>query len=191
MIAIPVALTILRLLLGPLAMALALLHVTRIAFAPLLIAGMLSDILDGVLARKLGVVRPWMRRLDSITDLVFYLCIFASTWIVAPDVVRRSTLPLSLLLASETVCCLISFFRFGVFPATHCYSAKIYGLAIFAAFLSVLAFSAGPRAFVILAAVGLTANAEIAAILLTSRVAPVDVLSIFTQPREPDGSSGS
>jgi len=191
MLAIPVALTLLRLLLGPLAIALALMHAPRILFAPLLIVGMLSDVLDGVVARKLGVARPWLRRLDSITDLAFYLCIFAGTWIVTPEVVKRSILPLSLLLASEAVCYLVSFFRFGVSPATHSYSAKIYGLAIFAAFTGVLAFGAGPRAFAILAAVGLMANAEILAILLTSRVAPVDVPSIFSRSREPEEPFGS
>ncbi len=191
MIAIPVALTLLRLLLGPLAIALALMHAPRMLFAPLLIVGMLSDVLDGVVARKLGVVRPWMRRLDSITDLAFYLCIFASTWIVTPEVVKQSVFPLSLLLASEAVCYLASFFRFGVFPATHSYLAKIYGLAIFAAFTSVLAFGAGPRAFIVLAAIGLTANAEIFAILVTSRTAPVDVGSIFSRSRESEEPFGS
>ena len=146
---------------------------------------MLSDILDGVIARKLGVVSPWLRRFDSATDIIFYACIFVTACLVARDVVWKAIIPLSLLAASEVVCVAVSFIRFGSLASIHSYSAKIYGLVIFAAFLGVLAFHLGPWVFFILAAVGIIANAEALLILLLSRSTPVDVLSVFHLKRKP------
>ncbi|MDQ2866843.1 MAG: CDP-alcohol phosphatidyltransferase family protein [Verrucomicrobiota bacterium] len=179
MIAIPLTLTFLRLALGPLAIVLACAHAPRMIFAPLLLAGMLSDIFDGVLARKFGVVRPWLRRFDSATDIIYYLCIFVATWLVAGAVLRASWLYLALIIGSEALCLIVSWMRFGVMPATHCYSAKIYGLALCGVFVAVLAFGAGATAFAILAIFALVANAEVIAVLLLAREAPVDVPTVF------------
>ena len=48
-------------------------------FGLCLIAAFLSDVFDGILARRLGVATPTLRRLDSIADSVFYLAaVFAA-----------------------------------------------------------------------------------------------------------------
>jgi CDP-diacylglycerol--glycerol-3-phosphate 3-phosphatidyltransferase len=162
-----------------LAIFFALTHQPHLIYAPLLLLGTLSDIFDGVIARRLGVAHPWLRRFDSATDIVFYSCIFVTTCLVAGDVVRSTIIPLSLLVTSEAACLVIGLVRFGSLPAVHSYSAKIYGLAIFLAFVGVLAFDFGSWAFFVLAIIALIANAEIIAILLLSRNVPVDVLSVF------------
>lgn len=177
-VALPLGLTTLRLFLGPVAIAIALADQPRWWYAPLLLIATLSDIFDGVIARKLGVSYAWLRRFDSITDVIFYACVFAATCIVAPAVVRMSFIPLALLAASELGCIAVSFLRFRVFPSVHAYSAKIYGLVLFAALLAVLAFDVGAWCFYILTAVGLLANAEEITILVLSKRAPVDVLSL-------------
>jgi CDP-diacylglycerol--glycerol-3-phosphate 3-phosphatidyltransferase len=64
---LPFALTTLRLLLGPLALVVAFCHWPRLIFLPLLVTGTLSDIFDGILARRYGVATPALRRYDSIT----------------------------------------------------------------------------------------------------------------------------
>jgi CDP-diacylglycerol--glycerol-3-phosphate 3-phosphatidyltransferase len=184
MIAIPIGLTLVRLLLGPLAIAFALTNQPHFVYAPLLLIGMLSDIFDGVLARRFGVSRPWLRRFDSATDIFYYLCVFITTCLVAGDVVLRAIIPLILLIVSEVTCLVVSFVRFGSLAAIHCYSAKVYGLAIFAAFFAVLGLGFGSWVFFVLAIVALIANAEAMIILLRSRTAPVDVLSIFHLKRE-------
>ena len=70
---LPFALTTLRLLLGPIALACAWTGVARLFFVPILVCGTLSDIFDGVLARRFGIATPGLRRYDSITDVVYYL----------------------------------------------------------------------------------------------------------------------
>lgn len=66
-----------RLLLGPIALACALTNVPRWIYLPILVAGTLSDIYDGILARSFGVATPALRRYDSVTDVIYYLFILA------------------------------------------------------------------------------------------------------------------
>jgi phosphatidylglycerophosphate synthase len=176
---IPLLLTVLRLFLGQLAVIMALGGAQRKLFGPVLLAGMLSDYFDGVAARRLGVSTTWLRRFDSMADVLFYACVLCATWIVSSDVVVRGVLPLGLLLISEFLCIGVSLVRFRKLPATHCYSAKAYGLTLFLAFMAVLSCGYGHQIFWVTCVVGLLANAEVIAILLVSRRPPVDVPSIF------------
>lgn len=178
--AIPLSLTFLRLLLAPLVLWWTWAGAPRGGYAVVLTIGFLSDYFDGVLARRLGVVRPWLRRLDSATDLVFYLCVFVAAASLEPLEVRRAAPGIVLLLLSETACITISLWRFGVFPATHCYSAKLYGLVVWIVLLGVLAFGWGARAIWGLTVIGLVANLEVILILLHSTTPPVDVPSFWT-----------
>ena len=73
----PFALTTLRLLLGPIALACALTGITRFVYLPILIAATLSEIFDGILARIFGVATPALRRDGSITAAFISP---ASTW---------------------------------------------------------------------------------------------------------------
>jgi len=178
--AIPLALTILRLLLGPVAILLALTHSPRLSFAPLLLLGFLSDIFDGVLARRFGVAWPWLRRFDSLTDVIYYLCIFGATCLVARPVLREGLVGIALLFGSEVICHLVSWTRFRTMPATHCFSAKVYGIFLFLTFVGVLAFQTGAWVLIVLTIVGLVANAEVVAVLLLSTHPPIDVPGVFT-----------
>ena len=58
MIAIPLGLTLLRLLLGPAVVALALWEVDRRIFLPVLAVGLYTDLFDGIMARRFGVSHP-------------------------------------------------------------------------------------------------------------------------------------
>ena len=64
---LPFALTTLRLLLGPIALACAGMGAARLVFVPILVCGTLSDIFDGVLARRFGIATPALRRYDTET----------------------------------------------------------------------------------------------------------------------------
>jgi CDP-diacylglycerol--glycerol-3-phosphate 3-phosphatidyltransferase len=145
----------------------------------IVVTGILSDIFDGILARRLGVSTPALRRYDSVTDLIFWLCILAATWRVAPEVIRPNGPQLMVLLASEVVCMAASLLRFRRFPATHSYLAKAYGVAL--AIVFILLLGAGGPAWLVpgLVMLGLAANAEVLAILLLSETAPVDVPTFF------------
>jgi CDP-diacylglycerol---glycerol-3-phosphate 3-phosphatidyltransferase len=176
---IPIALTTLRLLLGPIAVLCAFSGVTRMVYLPILVTGTLSDIFDGILARRFGVSTSWLRRYDSVTDVIYYLFILAVALILCRPVILASKFPLSLLLASEVIVVLVSYARFGKYPATHSYLAKFYGLCLLAVVVALLVFNASSWVIVALAAVALVTNAEILAIQLLAKSQPVDVPGIF------------
>ncbi len=177
---LPALLTTLRLLLGPLMLAFAFAGTTRWVFAPMLIIGTLSDIYDGILARRFGVSTPALRRYDSGTDVVYYIFVFASAWLLCRDKITNHWGAIGILVFSEIASILTSFLRFHRFPATHSYLAKLYGLALLACFLGLLAFDAPGWTIDALAVTGLLANLEIVAILLISSSPPVDVKSVLT-----------
>ena len=176
---LPFALTTLRLLLGSVALICALTGFSRWICLPLLVAGTLSDIFDGILARRFGVATPWLRRYDSITDVVYYLFILGAAWILCRPVIAQNWLWLALILSSEALVILICFGKFGKYPATHSWLAKFYGLCLLGGLIALLVFNAGSWAILALAAVALVTNTEIIAIHLLLDRPPVDVKSIF------------
>src|SRR5271169_534974 len=100
---LPFALTTLRLLLGPIALACALTNVPRWIYLPILITATLSDIYDGILARRFGVATPALRRYDSIADVIYYLFILAVAWRLCQPVVTANLWLIGLMLMSEAV----------------------------------------------------------------------------------------
>jgi CDP-diacylglycerol--glycerol-3-phosphate 3-phosphatidyltransferase len=180
---IPFLLTTLRLLLGPAALACALTGVPRAVFLPILVAGTLSDIFDGIIARRLGVATPALRRYDSTTDLIYYLFILAATWVVCRPVVELTWWLIALILISEALAIGVCQFKFGKYPATHSYLAKFYGLCLLGGLIALLAFNAGAWVVIVLTIVALVANTEIIALHLLMDQPPVDVKSIFRRPR--------
>jgi len=180
---LPFALTTLRLLLGPIALACALAGVTRFVYLPILIAATLSDIFDGILARKFGVATPALRRYDSITDMIYYLFILAAAWLLCKPVIAGNLWLIALMLLSEAACILICLARFGKFPATHSFLAKFYGLCLLGCLIALLVFNAGSWAIIALAVVALVTNSEIMAMHLIASSPPVDVPCIFALPK--------
>lgn len=180
---LPFALTTLRLLLGPVALVGALAGIPRWIYLPLLVAGTLSDIFDGILARRLGVATPALRRYDSITDVIYYLFVLGALWILCRAVIIQNWICLALILSSEAAVILVCFAKFGTYPATHSYLAKFYGLCLLGGLIALLVFNASGWAIISLAAVALTANVEIIAIHVLMKTPPVDVKSIFRIPK--------
>ena len=180
---IPIALTTFRLLLGPFALACALKGVARIVYLPILVLGTLSDIFDGVLARRFRVATSFLRRYDSITDVVYYLFILVVVLILSPQVLKRTWWAIVIMLASEAACVLVSWVRFGKYPAAHTYLAKFYGLALLGGLVALLVFNASDWVIIAVMVVSLVANAEIIAVHLAADTPPLDVSSIFAQHR--------
>jgi phosphatidylglycerophosphate synthase len=128
-VALPLGLTLFRLALGPVMVLVAWVEPDA---GPWLAAGLvpaiLSDLFDGIVARRRGVATPALRRLDSQTDLVFWLCVLGCIAILHPAVVRRHGYLIVVLLALEGSVYAISFARFGREPCTHAYSARVWGV---------------------------------------------------------------
>jgi CDP-diacylglycerol--glycerol-3-phosphate 3-phosphatidyltransferase len=174
---LPAALTTYRLLLGPAAILGAWYHAPVGIYAVILITGILSDIFDGVIARKLGVATVLLRRYDSTVDLVFYLCILGTATLLHPTAIREHLPAILVILGSELMCILVSLIRFQCMPGTHSYLAKFYGIVLFTCFFLLLVWGISDVIFAVAAGVAVITNGEVVLILLLSPVAPVDITS--------------
>jgi CDP-diacylglycerol---glycerol-3-phosphate 3-phosphatidyltransferase len=180
---LPFLLTTFRLILGPVAVLCALLGAPRIVYLPILVAGTLSDIFDGILARRLHVATPFLRRYDSVTDVIYYLFLLAVVWRLCAPVVSKTLWAIVILLISEAACIAVSFARFGRYPAAHTYLAKFYGLALLAAVTALLVFNASAWVIVALMIIAVVTNAEILIIHFAVKSPPVDITSVFALRR--------
>ena len=64
----------------------------------LITAGLLSDIFDGIIARRLGVSTQHLRRLDSTIDQFFWLCILAAAYIIQPEFFKDNVIKIGIIL---------------------------------------------------------------------------------------------
>jgi phosphatidylglycerophosphate synthase len=138
--AVPKALTWLRIALGPGVILLALLWPHPEAFAACLIAAFLSDVFDGILARRLGVATADLRRLDSIADTIFYICALLVIWLLHPTAILKNSGLILILLGLEIARYVFDFWKFKREASYHMWSSKVWGVALFLGFLSVLVF---------------------------------------------------
>jgi phosphatidylglycerophosphate synthase len=100
---IPIALTALRFALGPVVLALAFYRPVPNAFAACLLLAVFSDYFDGVIARRLGIATPNLRRLDSLADSVFYISALGAAWHLHSTLLQPHLVALSYLLALEII----------------------------------------------------------------------------------------
>jgi phosphatidylglycerophosphate synthase len=52
------------------------------------LVALVSDIYDGILARRWGTETPVLRVSDSIADTIFYLGVVGALWLREPEVIR-------------------------------------------------------------------------------------------------------
>jgi CDP-diacylglycerol--glycerol-3-phosphate 3-phosphatidyltransferase len=157
---VPLFLTLLRAALAPVMVTMAIAHAPPAGFAVCLLVAFLSDVFDGKIARRLGVATPFLRRLDSIADTVFYVAATYCVWLLRPDVILGHATSLLLLLGLEASRYVFDFLKFKKEASYHMWSSKLWGLALFVAFFSILVFSNAGIAVSCAIYLGLLADAE-------------------------------
>jgi CDP-diacylglycerol--glycerol-3-phosphate 3-phosphatidyltransferase len=167
--AIPLLLTSLRIALAPVVVLLALRWPAEIAFAICLIAAFLSDVFDGIIARRLDIATPGLRRLDSAADTIFYLAAVFAVWHLHPAAITERLVPLVVLAVLELARYAFDFAKFGREASYHMWSSKAWGVALFVGFFSVLVFDASGWAVSLAVYLGILADVEGLAISLALR----------------------
>ncbi len=104
----------------------------------LLFLGLLSDVLDGIIARKQNSSSAKMRRLDSQTDMIFWLSAGFTAWFIWPRVIGNNSFVIWILLGMEAACYAVSIIKFGRETCTHAYLSKFWGLTLLAAFTDLI-----------------------------------------------------
>ncbi|MBI4784564.1 MAG: CDP-alcohol phosphatidyltransferase family protein [Oscillatoriophycideae cyanobacterium NC_groundwater_1537_Pr4_S-0.65um_50_18] len=100
----------------------------------------LSDIFDGIIARRLGSSSVELRQADSWADVSLYLCIAVSTWLIYPGAIAQFQFPLLMAIAAQTTLFAVSLIKFGKFPSYHTYTAKAWGISLFIAVVGLFGF---------------------------------------------------
>ena len=93
-------------------------------FLTLLSLSLLSDCVDGFIARRLGDTSEFGTRLDSWGDLATYLTVPLCAWWLWPEILKREAPFVLLAVAAYVVPLVAGFVKFRRLPSYHTWGAK-------------------------------------------------------------------
>lgn len=159
---IPQALILFRLLLAPIIFGLAYFfgENSKIMILVLMYLGLISDIFDGIIARHRNQQTQKLRRMDSQTDMIFWLSIGFATYLLYPDLISANSVSIWSILAMEASVYLISFLRFKRETCTHAFLSKMWGLSLLVAFTSLIGFNHAGFPFYLAIVLGLISHID-------------------------------
>ncbi|HVS76148.1 MAG TPA: CDP-alcohol phosphatidyltransferase family protein [Steroidobacteraceae bacterium] len=163
---VPISLIILRAALAPALWVISSRGGSHLAFGLCLSAAFLSDVFDGIIARRLGVATPGLRRLDSAVDTLFYLSALYCVWHSHREALLSRAGALATLAALEAVRYGFDWLKFRREASYHMWSSKLWGVALFVAFFLLLALGTDTAATGIAIYLGILADLEGLAISL-------------------------
>ena len=117
----------------------------------------LSDIFDGIIARRLGISTVNLRKADSTVDLFFWLASMTALYFLRPDAVMRNIVIVFYAIAAEILEQLICWLRFHRMTATHARSAKFMGLCLLVGMIVLACYGSSVVAFWIIG-IGITVS---------------------------------
>jgi CDP-diacylglycerol--glycerol-3-phosphate 3-phosphatidyltransferase len=166
--AIPYILIALRFILAPVLLSLSYFigEKSRLIILVLMYLGLITDIFDGIIARKAGVSSEKLRRLDSQTDLIFWLSLGFAAYFLNTDLIENEWKGILLLFVMEMLCYIISWIKFGKETCTHAFLSKMWGLSLLIAFTYLIGFQQAGWAFSVLVALGLISHIDVILIIL-------------------------
>jgi CDP-diacylglycerol--glycerol-3-phosphate 3-phosphatidyltransferase len=146
--------------------------------ATLVLTALLSDIFDGVLARRWKTDTAALRLSDTLADTAFYLCVAAAIGFGMPAMRHEYRSGVLLVLGCEAVHFAVDFAKFGRPASYHSYLAKTWGLVL--AVAVVVTFATQHTSIWMSAAValGVLSNAETLAMSLILPVWRRDVKTL-------------
>jgi CDP-diacylglycerol--glycerol-3-phosphate 3-phosphatidyltransferase len=134
---IPASLVALRAVLAPVIAWLLTQH--RASFAGwLYIAAVISDIYDGVIARRLGIVTLRLRLADGCADLWLYVCLLSGLWSGYRALLGSIAWPFGTAMVLQMLSWAFCFWRFGKMTSYHSLLAKLTALSLLAGILALL-----------------------------------------------------
>jgi phosphatidylglycerophosphate synthase len=178
-LAIVLGLTSLRLVLGPVLLWLVRGGSAGLPYIALCLLAFASDYFDGVLARRFGVDSAAVRRYDSATDTVFFLCAAWSVWLLHADLVRPYLWMVACVVMLEAARYLFDLIKFRREAAYHAWSAKAWGLSLFVALVALMGFGVATPWLPLTLALGIVADLEGLAISVVLPVWTHDVSSVW------------
>jgi len=140
---IPAMLVATRVLLGPILFLIAMRGVAGGWLVLGLTAAFLSDIFDGILARRIGVATERLRVADSWADGWFYVWVILSVYQTVPKIIHAFRVPLLAVIALQLFSYSIDLIKYRRIASFHAYTAKAWGISLFVATIALLGFHTG------------------------------------------------
>jgi CDP-diacylglycerol--glycerol-3-phosphate 3-phosphatidyltransferase len=165
---IPYILIAVRFILAPIILLLADFkgEESRFLILILMYFGLLTDIFDGIIARKVGVSSEKLRRLDSQTDLIFWLSLGFASYFLNPELIKDEWKGILLIFIMEALCYLASFLKFGKETCTHAFLSKMWGLSLLIALTYLIGFQQTGWAFYLTIVLGFISHIDVILIIL-------------------------
>jgi len=178
---IPIALIYSRLFIGFIIILLSILHIEKYRFWAIILLsiGLLTDVFDGIIARRLNISSERIRRLDSSIDQVFFISVAVATYIQCPEFFKTNATKLIVLLTFEALTYVVSYIKFKKEIATHSIGAKIWTLFLFATLIETIVHCESIILFELCLWIGLITRLEITAIIFTLKKWTNDVPTIY------------
>ncbi len=111
-------------------------------FLGFFLGSLLTDLIDGYLARKLKQESELGAKLDSWGDFALYMTVPLCAWLLWPGLIMREILFVSIAAASFTLPVAIGFFKYGRLTSYHTWGAKLS--AVLLGISAPLLFAGGP-----------------------------------------------
>jgi phosphatidylglycerophosphate synthase len=137
---LPAALVSFRAALGPGIIVVTLLRPSGWALTACIGLALLSDVLDGVLARRWRIDTENLRRWDTRADTLFYACVLVAALLRYPAVIERRWLLIAGLLTAEVATHVMAIMKFGRHASYHSVLSKIWGLLLASSMIGLLGF---------------------------------------------------
>lgn len=156
----PLYLIGLRILLAPVLLIMYGVNVESFWYGVALGIGFVSDVFDGILARKLGVATEALRSLDSTADTIFYAGVFIVAVLKHHQLLMPFWFPLACFFLLETGRHVLDRIKFGRSAAYHMWSAKAWGIFLLLGFMEILVFDFAGIGFIGALTLGILTNLE-------------------------------
>jgi len=171
-----------RILIAPLMFGFAFLQMETWFLGALIFSGF-TDVLDGYLARRFGLITPLGAHLDSWGDFTIYSTMAICAWILWPEITQRELVYYAMILFSFLLPALIGLIKFGKMTGYHTWSVKIAVFVTFVGYISLYADIAS-WPFVLASILCVIAGIEEILITLVLREEKTDVRSIMAALRD-------
>jgi len=142
--------------------------------------GLLTDVFDGIIARKLNVSSEKLRVWDSNVDQFFWVVTIGSIFYLNIDFLKREYIWILLILFLEVICYITSYLKFKRTIATHSILSKIWTLTLLAFLIDLTLTLNSDIPFLICITLGILSRLEIILIIFKLRKWTTDVPSIFS-----------
>lgn len=182
---LPYALIYSRIFLGLIIILIAFKQVNHHAtwIVGIMIFALLTDVFDGIIARKIGLNAEKIRTHDSNVDVIFWILTLFSIFYLNATFLMENIVLISIVVGLELCTYIVGFFKFKRTVATHSLMAKAWTISLLIFLIDLTLTSSANISFWICIILGIISRLEIISIILVLKKWTTDVPSLRAASR--------